>query len=350
MKTSYIATTASAAIAVAVAISLLYISDAPDQAQTIEGSGLGDKNEMHAANVKNMSSYDCEMMQVMSPEHDWGCVTVLTARLLENSGWTLLDEYPKDFNYLGPEWEHISNLTHVRSWPPDRHPVDGLKIELRMPELPLVGQSADVILDVASPHNASPVNAAFEFRFIGDVEILSTYPLLEPNKFLNDHFPGKNFATSRIEILPGETRQFIVTIMPKNETPLTAWADGFDEHGNFATQSGGSIRISIGNRSSDYQLDEDSYTKNPFTKYVWTEIPHPQWGGSPWGRNGQSVYDYYEDRGIEIHDIERVPAFGWVCDASDCFGGTIMFLTPEYDRADVLAINFWEPYGTDPPF
>ena len=49
-----------------------------------------------------------------------------------------------------------------------------LTIELSMPKLPLVGQSADVILDVSSPHSAFPINASFGLDFTGDVEILSS--------------------------------------------------------------------------------------------------------------------------------------------------------------------------------
>jgi len=99
-------------------------------------------------------------------------VDAVTARFLENSGWHVLDEYPEDF--ASDYWfENAGDLADFKSWPPDHHMYDGLEIELRMPELPLVGQSADVILDVASPHAASPVNATFRIWLVGDVEILS---------------------------------------------------------------------------------------------------------------------------------------------------------------------------------
>ena len=194
-----------------------------------------------------------------------------------------------------------------------------------------------------SPHSASPLNASFGIHFIGDAEILSSNYSKKSVESENNYF-----YLPITEILPGETRQFIVPIMPLNETPLNVWVVVSNEHGNFVMQSDDEILVSIGNRSSDYQLDEDSYTKNPFTKYVWTEIPYPDCWWSPWSRNGQSVYDYYADRGIEIHDAIDRETGG--CEGCMCISGSILFLTPEHDREDVLSINYWEPYGVDPPF
>jgi len=65
----------------------------------------------------------------------------------------------------------------------------------------------------------------------------------------------------------------------------------------------------------------------------------------PWDRNGQSVQDY-ADRGIEVHDTVRLgyPATV-VCGACTGGGGLVMFLTPEYDRPDVLEIAFGVEHG-----
>ncbi len=291
-------------------------------------------------NTTGTSLCSGEAMLVMSPEYDRGCAYAPAARYLGNSGWFVLDEYPEYFA-SSIEFEYTDNFDQYENWRPDSHIKDGLKIDLRMPELPLVGQSADVILDVVSPHTASPVNAAFRIQFVGDVKILSLYPPLQPNEFMSDNLPGRDFYTPRAEIHPGETRQFIVTIMPLSETPLQVWADGYDEHGYYVTQSGDMIRVSIGSQTSGHQLDGDSYTRDPDIEYVWTEILHPQCWTTPWDRNGQTVHDY-ADRGIEIHDTMHLPIPA-PCLLCDCIGGSIMFLTPEHDRADVLSIDFWNP-------
>ncbi len=302
-------------------------------------AGLIERKGWSVVNVDGMSYHNCEAMRVMSPEHDWGCVDGLSARFLENSGWFVLDEYPEDIA-SSSAFEHIGSLGQDKRYHRDRHIDGGLKIDLRMPELPLVGQSADVMLDVVSPHTASPVNAAFRITFIGDVEVLSSDPPLKPVESLSDVLPGRGFYTPRTEMLPGETRQFIVTVMPLSETPLQVSADGYDEHGYYVTQSGDVIRFSIGGQSSGYQLDGDSYARDPDTEYVWIQIPYPQCWFTPWDRSGQTVYDYYADRGIEIHDTMRLPAPRDACEGCQCLDGSMLFLTPEYDRADVLLIDF----------
>jgi len=287
------------------------------------------------------------LVQVMSPEYDWGCVDAGSARILENRGWYVLDEYPEDLA-SGHLSETPGNLAETESWPPPRHMDDGLEIELRMPELPLVGQSADVILDVVYPHavlrDASPVNASFQIRFIGDVLILSPDYAMKP-KFVEYFGSSQIVDTPKTMILPGETRRFNVTVLPVSQTPLEVWADGY-QNGYLVTQSDARIRVSIGSHSSGYQLDGDSYARDPDTRYVWTAIPYPQCWAPPWDQNGQSVQDYYADRGIEVHDTEWLgyPAAA-VCDLCTCGGGLVMFLTPEHDRADVLEIAFGVEYG-----
>ena len=92
------------------------------------------------------------------------------------------------------------------------------------------------------------------------------------------------FYTPRIVILPGETHQFIVTIMPLNETPLAV--DVLNEDRHLVMLPEDAIRISIGNRSSNYQLDKDSYTRNPFTKYVWSQVLYPECWWPPWEGSG----------------------------------------------------------------
>jgi len=57
------------------------------------------------------------------------------------------------------------------------------------------------------------------------------------------------------------------------------------------------------------------------------------------------VQDYYADHGIEIHDMEWLPTLADTCEGCECAGGSVMFLTPADDRADVLLINFWTPRG-----
>ncbi len=91
-------------------------------------------------------SYSCEMMQVMSPENDWGCVTPPTAQFLGTKGWSILDEYPERYkHYVDPEWVKYINTIESRNQPSDPPVAEKLAIELRMPKLPLVGQSADII-------------------------------------------------------------------------------------------------------------------------------------------------------------------------------------------------------------
>jgi len=278
-----------------------------------------------------------EKMQVMSPEHDLGCVDAFTARFLENSGWHVLDEYPEDF--ASSSWfENAGNLADFKRWQQDPHTEDGLEIELRMPEVPLVGQSADIILDVVSPHTASPVNASFRIWLIGDVKVVSSDPPMK--NVTGDLSIGKDFYTPRTTMLPGETRQFSVTVVPLSETPLQVWADGYQDWHSI-TQSSARIRVSIGDRQSSYQLGGDLHDRDPDTWYVWTQIPHPQCWMPPWDRNGQHVQDYYADRGIEVHDTEWLPHhYGAMCEACSCLDGYVMFLTPERDRADVLGIDF----------
>ncbi len=271
----------------------------------------------------------------------------------------MLDEHSKAYEeYQDPEWDRIVSIAKSGSGPLsplaedvarelnrelntafgpyDPASLGELAIELSMPKLPLVGQSADVILDVSSPHSASPVSTSFEIRFTGDVRILSSDPPPYSGEFTDNIF-----FSPKIRILPGETHQFIVTIMPLNETPLAV--DVFNERRHLIMPPEDAIRISIGNRSSDYQINEGSHTKNPFTQYVWTEVLYPDCWWPPWDGSGQTIYDYYADRGIEIHDAIHWPSGG--CAACGCVTGSMMFLTPEYDRADVLSINFGKRYG-----
>lgn len=276
--------------------------------------------------------YICEMMRVASPEHDRGCVHERHARYLENSGWSVLDEYPDDFESRYKLQRIGSDVDWFTRWPEARPTNGGLEVELGMPVLPTVGQSADVVLDATSPQAASPVNATFHIRFIGDVEILSSDPPLKLNEFGTDFLIGQTFDTPRTAMLPGETHRFSVTVVPLSETPLEIWADGYGRHGQILTQSDAKIKASIGNQSSSRQTGEDPYTPSTDTRYVWTTLPHPQCWNTPWNREGQSVQDYYADRGIEIHDVMRLPIIGFTCGACSCLGGYIMFLTPEYDR------------------
>ena len=240
----------------------------------------------------------------MSPENDWGCVTAPNAWFLKHRGWSVLDEHSKAYEeHQNPELDRLIDIAKSGSGPStplaeavarelkqeintafghyDPASLGELTIELSMPKLPLVGQSADVILDVSSPHSASPVSTSFEIRFTGNVRILSSDPPTNSRE-LADNF----FYTPRIVILPGETHQFIVTIMPLNETPLAV--DVLNEDRHLVMPPEDAIRISIGNRSSNYQLNEDSHARNPFTKYVWTEVLYPDCWWPPWEGSGQT--------------------------------------------------------------
>jgi len=70
--------------------------------------------------------------------------------------------------------------------PKDLHIDDGLGIKPSMSKIPLAGQNATVMPDAVSPDTAEPANAGFGLMFIGDVEILSSDPPLQPNEFMND--------------------------------------------------------------------------------------------------------------------------------------------------------------------
>jgi len=112
----------------------------------------------------------------------------------------------------------------------------------------------------------------FENGFCHVLTMASDPPL---EKFAVDFISGKDFGTPATVILPGETRRFNVTVAPVSETPLQVWADGYQD-GYPVTESSSVIRVKIGNQSSDYQLDGDSYARDPGTEYVWTQMPHPQ--------------------------------------------------------------------------
>ena len=281
------------------------------------------------------SKYQCDKMWTVSPEGDLGCMHWLIAIRMENHGWQALDEYPEIA---------MENFLDIKSNTPDMSTGrDGdsshLTMALRILEVTPVGQKTTVILDVNASDTAPLVSTVFQFRFIGDVEIISSDPPLR-------RYDSSTFYTQPIMILPGESLQYTVIILPVREDSVHISASGHDEHGYGGyTFPHDELYLSFGNQTSGYQMNKDSYTLDPNTKYMWTERVHPQCWSTPWFDNGQTVQDYYHHLGIEVLDTKHLgPPAQLVCGGCRCMGGTILFLTPASDYDAIPAFGIFNGY------
>lgn len=289
---------------------------------------------------------------------------------MENYGWESLEGYsgidPLDRSYIRGHTTPTDDNLYMSAilnedpfgyigLPDDSHVDGGLEITLRMAELPLVGQSATAVLEVRSPDTAPATNAVFRLLFIGDVEVSSSDQELVLDEYSTEGTAGQTFYTPSVHILPGGLHQFSVTITPLSETSIRIHADGFDEvttyyyspvattqYGDFVTSSGDDLYLSIGNQTSGYQLDKDSYARDPDTEYIWTQRPHPQCWSTPWHDSGQTVQDYYHGLGMEVLDTWFLNYPGDVCLGCNCRGGSVLFLTPASDYNAIPSIGFIE--------
>ena len=289
---------------------------------------------------KTALQYQCDKMWAVSPKGYLGCVYEYTGILMEDHKWRALDEYSEqarqEFNFLK------SADPHEDAERDDN--IGRLEIALSMPNLPLVGQNATVILDINAPFDAPTDTAKFQFWLIGDVDIISSDPAIPIDEYDAHTWVGQIFNTPHIPINPGESSQITVTITPVREDNVyihvmsigNGWMDT-------SPAIEDALYLSFGNQTSGYQMNKDSYTLDPNTEYMWTERIHPQCWSTPWFNSGQTVQDYYHQLGIEVLDTKRGNPVPMTCAACECPGGSILFLTPasDYDMIPALGHVSW---------
>ena len=269
----------------------------------------------------------CDKMWVMSLVGDLGCVPWYVARQLSAQGWIVLEEYEGrdtvDLPAIAYENLHLEMFQREAT---------GHALSLTVPELPTVGQSAAVLLGVESAYTASPVNSAFRITFVGALNVSSSDPKITLDEYATRTFLGKTLYTPTVALVPGGSQQFNITITPVKYTSVRISAVGFDEYGYFATDSADDVYLSIDPQGSEYQMGKDLHRKELGVNYIWTERGHPQCWNFPWYEKGMLAQDYYDDLGIAVLETKHVQYTGiGACLACDCYGGSVLFLTPKSD-------------------